>query len=167
MRRLSPLSWALLCMPVWVSLAVPAVAGTPNCVPFSDAEKYVGSHHCVSGKVVKIQPGEKGVHFVDFCQEHARCPFSVVVFANDLKLWATFATWQGERFRFGAISASTMGMPRSSSSEWASSWEMRREFRPCRRITTWRGADTTVRASSAGQSRARNTKREKAPRRRA
>jgi hypothetical protein len=72
-------------MPLWFLLQVAAAAANPSCVPFSDAQKYVGSHHCVSGKVVKVEPGEKGVHFVDFCEEHARCPFSVVVFANDLK----------------------------------------------------------------------------------
>jgi hypothetical protein len=39
----------------------------------------------VSGKVVRVEAGERGVHFVDFCEDHSRCPFTVVVFAGDLR----------------------------------------------------------------------------------
>ena len=85
MRRLGNFSWVWLRVLVWLALTVPAVAGTPNCIPFSEAEKHVGSHRCVSGKVVQVQAGDKGVHFIDFCVDHARCPFSVVVFASDLR----------------------------------------------------------------------------------
>ena len=85
MRRLGLFSWALVSGWVWLALTAPALAGTPNCIPFSEAAKYVGSHRCVSGKVMQVHPGEKGVHFVDFCADHARCPFSVVVFARDLR----------------------------------------------------------------------------------
>lgn len=85
MTRLGLASRAIVAVPVWLSLTLPAVPGTAACVPFSEAEKYVGSHRCVSGKVIQVQPGEKGVHFVDFCADHARCPFSVVVFASDLR----------------------------------------------------------------------------------
>jgi hypothetical protein len=81
MRRLSPLSWWL----AWLLLAVRVEAGKPPCIPFSEAGKHIGSHRCVSGKVVHVEAGEKGVHFVDFCEDHTRCPFSVVVFASDLR----------------------------------------------------------------------------------
>lgn len=85
MRRLSRFSWAFVLVAGWLWLALPAAAGNPSCIPFSEAQKYVGSHRCVSGKVWKVEAGEKGVHFVDFCSEPAGCPFSVVVFAGDLK----------------------------------------------------------------------------------
>jgi hypothetical protein len=32
-----------------------------------------------------VKAGAKGVHFIGFCEELAACPFSVVVFASDLK----------------------------------------------------------------------------------
>jgi len=32
-----------------------------------------------------VKVGAKGVHFVDFCEEHLACPFTVVVFSQDLK----------------------------------------------------------------------------------
>lgn len=76
---------AVACSLLWIVLGVRVEAGTPNCVPFSEAGKYIGSHKCVSGKVVHVEEGDKGVHFVDFCEDHARCPFSVVVFAGDLR----------------------------------------------------------------------------------
>jgi hypothetical protein len=37
------------------------------------------------GKVLHVRAGAKGVHFIGFCEEQAACPFSVVVFASDLK----------------------------------------------------------------------------------
>ena len=65
--------------------ALSAPAGQPSCIPFSDAGKYIGSHRCVRGKVVQVVRGDSGVHFVDFCEDHTGCPFSVVIFANDLR----------------------------------------------------------------------------------
>jgi hypothetical protein len=60
-------------------------AGPPTCLPFSEAENHVGSHACVGGKVLKVEAGEKGTHFLNFCADRQRCPFSVVVFASDLR----------------------------------------------------------------------------------
>jgi len=75
----------IACSLLWTVSTPRVEAGNPSCVPFSEAGKYVGSHKCVSGKVVHVEAGDKGVHFVDFCEDHARCPFSVVVFAGDLR----------------------------------------------------------------------------------
>jgi len=33
----------------------------------------------------KVTPVERGVHYFDFCEDHRLCPFTVVVFAGDLK----------------------------------------------------------------------------------
>ena len=73
------------CWLLWIVLTVQVEAGNPACVLFSEAGKYIGSHKCVRGKVVHVEAGDKGVHFVDFCEDHACCPFSVVVFASDLR----------------------------------------------------------------------------------
>jgi hypothetical protein len=40
---------------------------------------------CVTGKVQRVKVGARGVHFLDFCEDQAACPFSVVVFPSDLK----------------------------------------------------------------------------------
>ena len=56
-----------------------------DCLPIHEAEKHVGETKCVAGKVLKIKVGTKGVHFLDFCEDHMACPFTVVVFASALK----------------------------------------------------------------------------------
>ena len=39
----------------------------------------------MTGKVLRVKGGSKGVHFLDFCEDQMACPFSVVVFGHDLK----------------------------------------------------------------------------------
>jgi DNA/RNA endonuclease YhcR with UshA esterase domain len=39
----------------------------------------------VRGTIVNVKEGTKGVTFLDFCENFDTCPFTVVVFANDLK----------------------------------------------------------------------------------
>jgi hypothetical protein len=56
-----------------------------DCISFSEAGKYVGTTRCVRGKVVRVEQGNRGVHFVDFCEDFRNCPFTVVVFASNLK----------------------------------------------------------------------------------
>ena len=56
-----------------------------DCIPIQEAGQHIGETKCVTGKVVRVKVGAKGVHFVDFCEDQIACPFSVVVFANDLK----------------------------------------------------------------------------------
>ena len=38
----------------------------------------------MTGKVVRIKHGSRGVTFFDFCQDSMVCPFTVVVFPRDL-----------------------------------------------------------------------------------
>src|SRR5580765_2669259 len=56
-----------------------------DCIPIHETLQHVGETKCVSGKVLRIKLGAKGVHFLDFCEDQMACPFTVVVFANDLK----------------------------------------------------------------------------------
>jgi hypothetical protein len=56
-----------------------------DCIPIHEARQHVGETKCVAGKVFKVKIGAKGVHFLDFCEEQAACPFSVVVFPSGLK----------------------------------------------------------------------------------
>lgn len=62
--------------------ATPAWAG---CLPFNDAKNYIGETKCVTGKVVRVEQGNKGVHYLDFCEDYRACPFTVVVFPSDLR----------------------------------------------------------------------------------
>jgi hypothetical protein len=56
-----------------------------DCLSIGQAAQHVGENKCVTGKVLHVKAGPKGVHFIGFCEERAVCPFSVVVFASDLK----------------------------------------------------------------------------------
>src|ERR1700733_12408617 len=62
-----------------------AAAAASDCLPIQEAAKHIGETKCVTGKVLRVKAGAKGVHFVDFCADQMSCPFSVVVFASDLK----------------------------------------------------------------------------------
>ncbi len=65
-------------------LPIPLFART-DCIPIQEASHHVGEDKCVTGKVLRVKGGIKGVHHIDFCQDQMACPFSVVVFPSDLK----------------------------------------------------------------------------------
>ena len=56
-----------------------------DCLPIRDAKQHVGEIKCVTGKVLRVKVGPRGVHFVDFCEDQMACPFTVVVFPHDMK----------------------------------------------------------------------------------
>jgi hypothetical protein len=55
------------------------------CIPFEQAQKHIGETQCVSGRVLRVEAGSQGTHYLRFCEDSASCSFSVVVFADDLK----------------------------------------------------------------------------------
>ena len=71
-------------MRLLVVLALLAAAQA-ECVPFTDASKHVGETKCVTGKVLHVKQGNAGAHFFDYCEDYRMCPFTVVVFAGNLK----------------------------------------------------------------------------------
>ena len=66
------------------ALSLPAISSA-TCIPFDQAQKHIGETQCVSGKVLRVEAGVRGVHYLDFCEDYGACSFSVVVFATDLK----------------------------------------------------------------------------------
>jgi hypothetical protein len=61
------------------------VLAAGECIPISEARQHVGEDQCVTGKVLRVKHGSRGVTFFDFCQDSMVCPFTVVVFPHDLK----------------------------------------------------------------------------------
>jgi len=49
----------------------------------AEALKHVGKTNCVTGTVVRVEEGNNGVTFLDFCVDYHSCPFTVVVFRGD------------------------------------------------------------------------------------
>jgi hypothetical protein len=66
-------------------ICILAPASASDCLPIHEADKHVGETKCVTGKVLRVKVGAKGVHFLDFCEDQMACPFAVVVFSHDLK----------------------------------------------------------------------------------
>ncbi len=76
--RTSPTLFLLL----YVFLALYSYAA---CIPFDQARDHLGETECVTGKVVRVKEGNRGVRFLDFCEDYRLCTFTVVVFPYDLK----------------------------------------------------------------------------------
>ncbi len=79
----APGTWFLCAILSATLLSTTAAAS--DCLPIRDAKLHVGEVKCVTGKVLRVKVGARGVHFVDFCEDQMACPFTVVVFPHDLK----------------------------------------------------------------------------------
>ena len=56
-----------------------------TCIPFDQARNHLDETQCVTGKVIRVQEGDRGVHYLDFCEDYRLCSFTVVVFQHDLQ----------------------------------------------------------------------------------
>lgn len=56
-----------------------------ECLSFDQAQRHIGETQCITGRVVRVEAGTRGVHYLDFCDDFRLCPFSVVVFSYDIK----------------------------------------------------------------------------------
>ena len=74
---------------VWMAASVaysPPLASTPKCISIQETTERVGDHACVTGKVLRVERLDSGVHVLHFCEQSASsCPFRVVVYPDDLR----------------------------------------------------------------------------------
>ena len=56
-----------------------------DCLPIDQARSHIGETQCVTGKVLRVKQGSRGVTFFDFCEDFRVCPFTVVIFPVHLK----------------------------------------------------------------------------------
>ena len=68
-----------------------------NCLPIAEAQKHVGKTYCVNGTVVRVEEGNNGVTFLDFCADYRSCPFTVIVFPGDRKNVGDIRQLQGRQ----------------------------------------------------------------------
>ncbi len=66
-----------------VFLAGPAAFA--KCIPIEEAPKKVGDETCVRGTVIAVKESKNGAWFLNYCADYTKCPFTVVVFAKDLR----------------------------------------------------------------------------------
>lgn len=67
------------------AILLPFQLSFAECIPFDQAQRHIGEKQCVTGRVLRVESGSKGVHYLDFCDDYRLCPFSAVVFPYDLK----------------------------------------------------------------------------------
>src|ERR1700693_5324916 len=122
-----------------------------DCVSFAEASKHVGTTQCVSGTVLHVAEGTNGVTFLTFCQDHKTCPFTVVVFPDDLKKVGDIQQLEGrmvEIKRYDSRSRRTCG-ERLTSHAPTRRERVRRRSCGAHRTTTSNVGVTTVRGSTA------------------
>ena len=76
-------------------LCLPGIA-CADCIPITEAKHHIGQTRCVTGKVLRVKEGTRGVTFFDFCEDYRVCPFTVVVFGSDLKSVGDVRQLQGK-----------------------------------------------------------------------
>ena len=104
---------------MWVPSALPTLI---VCTPlpryfhrrlhryFWEAKKHISETRCVSGKVLRVKEGNRGVTFLDFCEDYLVCPFTVVVFPSDLKHVGTYVNCKARWLRsMGRSRSMTVG----------------------------------------------------------
>lgn len=74
------------------SAAAPVTAGT---IPHTEAGKHVGERASVTGKLLKAYTVKSGVTFLDFCTDYKTCPFSAVIFSDDLPKFKDLESYVG------------------------------------------------------------------------
>jgi hypothetical protein len=60
--------------PLLVATALLTSLAWADCLPFTEAKNHVGEVKCVTGMVVRIKQGARGVHFLDFCDDFRLVP---------------------------------------------------------------------------------------------
>ena len=77
---MSSRKYLLLVLPLFF----PTLANA-DCIPFTQAREHIGETRCITGKVLRVKHGNRGVTFFDFCADYRVCPFTVVVFPGRLR----------------------------------------------------------------------------------
>jgi hypothetical protein len=72
-----------------------------DCIPFEQAKDHIGSNACVTGKVLKVGHTRSGTTFLDFCEDVKSCPFTVVIFARDLRDVGDVSLLEGKTIEIG------------------------------------------------------------------
>jgi hypothetical protein len=86
--------------------ATPKSAGV---ISYTDAEKYVGSYASVKGVLVEAYTSASGTVFLDFCQSYKTCPFTAVIFADDVKQFGDLTRLNGKTITISGTITSYKG----------------------------------------------------------
>jgi len=73
--------------------AAPVSIGT---IDYTEAINHVGSLASVRGTLIDSYTSKTGTVFLDFCKSYKDCPFSGVIFADDVKKFGDLSKYNGE-----------------------------------------------------------------------
>lgn len=72
--------------------AAPVSIGT---IDYTEAPAHVGQIASVQGTLIKAYTSKSGTVFLDFCESYKTCPFSGVIFADDVKKFGDLSRYNG------------------------------------------------------------------------
>lgn len=65
-------------------------------IDYADAPAHVGDYASVRGTLVEAYTSKSGTVFLDFCKNYKTCPFSGVIFADDVKAFGDLSRLTGQ-----------------------------------------------------------------------
>ncbi len=74
------------------SAAAPISIGT---IDYTEASKHIGETASVRGTLIEAYTSKSGTVFLDFCKSYKDCPFSGVIFADDVKKFKNLFDYAG------------------------------------------------------------------------
>lgn len=72
--------------------AAPVSIGT---IDYTQAPKHIGEYASVRGTLIEVYTSKSGTVFLDFCKNYKGCPFSGVIFADDVKKFDNLSHYVG------------------------------------------------------------------------
>lgn len=73
--------------------AAPLSIGT---IDYTEAPNHIGAYASVRGTLVEAYTSASGTVFLDFCKSYKTCPFSGVIFADDVKKFGNLSSLSGK-----------------------------------------------------------------------
>ena len=64
-------------------------------IDYTDAPAHIGEYASVRGTLVEAYASASGTVFLDFCKSYKTCPFSGVIFADDVKSFGDLSRYNG------------------------------------------------------------------------
>lgn len=75
------------------SAAAPVSIGV---IDYTEASAHIGEYASVRGTIVDSYTSKTGTVFLDFCKSYRTCPFSAVIFADNVKKFDTLSSYDGK-----------------------------------------------------------------------
>lgn len=63
---------------------------------FTEAKTHIGEYASVRGKVLRVYTAKSGVTFFDYCTNYKTCPFTAVIFADDVSRFGNVSTYANQ-----------------------------------------------------------------------